>query len=51
MYLYLETLLCTYFSKGNSVLQIAASKSTRIRTKCYIAKGAFVQFKAKSCIT
>lgn len=43
--------LYIFFKENRSVLQIAVAKSTHIRAKCYIAKGTFVQFKAKSCIT
>lgn len=43
--------LYVFFKKNRSVLQIAVAKSTHIHAKCYIAKGTFVQFKAKSCIT
>lgn len=43
--------LYIFFKENRSVLQIAVAKSTHIHAKCYIAKGTFVQFKAKSCIT
>lgn len=51
IYTFQRPSLYIFFKENRSVLQIAVAKSTHIHAKCYIAKGTFVQFKAKSCIT